>query len=908
MSVLNKLFGDPNARVIRSFEQVVTATNGLGPEIQRLDDDALQRRFLALRATAGGSVEKLNNVLPESFALTREAATRAIGQRHYDVQLIGGITLHQGKIAEMKTGEGKTLVATLPLALNALVGNGAHLVTVNDYLAKRDTGWMGRIYELLGLSCAAIVHEQAFRFDSSYTDEQTSDPLLRHLRPISRSEAYRADITYGTNNEFGFDYLRDNMVSDRSQLVQRGLFYAIVDEVDSILIDEARTPLIISAPVERAADEYRRVDSAVKNLKENEDYKVDEKLKSVYLTDSGTNNLESMLGIANLYSNARSDLLNIINQSLKANSSLFQRDKQYVVRDGEIVIVDEFTGRLMMGRRYSEGLHQAIEAKESVDIKQESQTLATITFQNLFRMYGKLAGMTGTAATEAEELHKIYKLDVVVIPTNRPMVRRDAVDRVYKNERGKFMAVVADIRERHERGQPILAGTISIAKNEVLASLLEQEGIPYQMLNAKNHEREAATIAQAGKKGTVTIATNMAGRGVDIILGGNPPDEKEQREVRELGGLHVIGTERHESRRIDLQLRGRSGRQGDPGSSQFFVSMEDDLMRVFGSDRMKGLMDRLGVPDDMPIENRMVSRSIESAQKKVEGHNFDIRKHLVEYDDVMNKHREVIYRKRLEVLSAPVNDVAQLVEGIVEQEIETMVSFHVSGDSVDGRNLDGLYDAMNAIFPFPADARWELRRYDDPSTPSQRPVAYRERIIQHLTGVATSELRRIEQSLKDRELYLNVVRSVILRTIDALWIEHLDLMEHLREGIGLRGYGQREPLVEYKREAFGLFTQLINSINQQIASTVFKIIPALPQQRSPMESDQRIMSAPAKTMHDESTDPSSRINARSQPLTAAHELEKVGRNDPCPCGSGKKFKRCFLANDPSCKLRTGQRR
>jgi len=905
MSFIHKLFGDSNARVVQKFAPTIVAINALSGTVSSLTDEQLKEKAASLRKQIGGSIEQLEGALVESFALTREASTRAIGQRHYDVQLVGGIVLHQGQIAEMKTGEGKTLVATLPLVLNALVGNGAHLVTVNDYLAKRDAGWMGSIYDRLGLTCAAIVHEAAFQYDHDYINEETNDPLLKHLRPVTRSEAYRADITYGTNNEFGFDYLRDNMVADPQQLVQRPLFYAIVDEVDSILIDEARTPLIISAPVELPADQYRRIDSFVKQLADNRDYKVDEKLRSVFLTEEGISSMERMLGIKNIYASGGGDLLNIINQALKANSKLFERDKQYVVRDGEIVIVDEFTGRMMFGRRYSEGLHQAIEAKENVEIKQESQTLATITFQNLFRMYKKLSGMTGTAATEAEEFHKIYTLDVVTIPTNKPMIRLDAQDKVYKTEEGKFMAVVRDIKERYGKGQPVLAGTISIAKNEVLSSMLEREGIPHEVLNAKNHEREAAIIAQAGRKGAVTIATNMAGRGVDIILGGNPPVPAEQEEVRRFGGLHVIGTERHESRRIDLQLRGRSGRQGDPGSSQFFVSMEDDLMRIFGSDRMKNLMDKLGVPDDMPIENAMVSRSIESAQKKVEGHNFDIRKHLVEYDDIMNKHREVIYRKRLDVLMAKPDEIHDLALGIIGQEIETVISFHTAGEQPSSWNLKEMYDAASAILPITDEQRLTFDKIPEHGDGQDTGLAARDNIIHYLTTLAEHAFSSLGASINDEALTTQVIRSVMLRAIDALWIEHLDLMDHLREGIGLRGYGQREPLVEYKREAYSLFTQLINSINLQIATTIFKIGHIRAPEQTPMASRTIIESAPAKTMGDE---PPTGINGAA-PQTmkvpsggSMPQLEKVGRNDPCPCGSGKKFKKCYLARDPGCTL------
>lgn len=903
MSILTRVFGDANARVVKSYEPLVQQIGGFEASLSSLNDDELKKRVTDIRNKIDGQGDRVDGHLAEVFALTREAAKRAIGQRHFDVQLIGGIVLHEGKIAEMKTGEGKTLVATLPLSLNALAGKGAHLITVNDYLAKRDTGWMGAVYHRLGLSCAAIVHEAAFLYDPAFTNEQTIDPLLKHLRQISRHEAYRADITYGTNNEFGFDYLRDNMAPDVSQLVQRDLFYAIVDEVDSILIDEARTPLIISAPVERSADEYRKVDGMVKQLVEEDEFKVDEKMHSAYLTEQGIAKMERLLGVENIYAAAGPDLINIINQALKANSKLFERDKQYVVREGEIVIVDEFTGRLMFGRRYSEGLHQAIEAKEGVEVKQESQTLATITFQNLFRMYQKLAGMTGTAATEAEEFHKIYDLDVVIIPTNRPLVRRDSEDSVYKNELGKFTAVVREIRKRYELGQPVLCGTISIAKNEVLSEMLTREGIPHEVLNAKNHEREAQIIAQAGKKAGVTIATNMAGRGVDIILGGNPPDPKEQQQVKDLGGVHVIGTERHESRRIDLQLRGRSGRQGDPGSSQFFVSMEDDLMRIFGSDRMKRIMDRLGVPDDMPLENRLVSKSIESAQQKVEGHNFDIRKHLVEYDDVMNKHREVIYRKRKEMLVANLEQLRELALGTIEQEIESLVSLHTSGESVRAWDLNTLYDVVGTLFALSPDERKPIEGFTAESS-QHGEAGTRNAIVEYLDGLAAKRLQELEASINDPLLFTRLVRSVVLRVIDSLWIEHLDLMERLREGIGLRGYGQREPLVEYKREAYQLFTQLMNSIHEHVALNIFKISQIRMPERTPMQTSRVTESAPAKTMDEQSGGrlavPSEMRNSDGQ---SPVDLNKIGRNDVCPCGSGKKFKKCYLANDPNCLLR-----
>ncbi|MBI4090332.1 MAG: preprotein translocase subunit SecA [Candidatus Kerfeldbacteria bacterium] len=900
MTILSKLFGDANARYLKQLEPLVDDINRRETDVRTLSDDQLRQRMTELRRTVGGERRRLDGVLVEVFAITREAARRTIGQRHYDVQLVGGLVLHQGKIAEMRTGEGKTLVATLPLTLNALASKGTHLVTVNDYLAKRDAGWMGAVYHALGLSCAAIVHEAAFQYDPTFENQTSVDPLLRHLRPISRAEAYRSDITYGTNNEFGFDYLRDNMAPEPEWLVQRELFFSIVDEVDSILIDEARTPLIISAPVEHSAEEYRRIDGLVRQLQEEQDYKVDEKQRTVFLTEAGIAALERQLGVPNLYASGSGDQLNVINQALRANSRLFQRDKQYVVRDGEVVIVDEFTGRLMFGRRYSEGLHQAIEAKEGVEVKQESQTLATVTFQNLFRMYRKLAGMTGTAATEAEEFHEIYNLDVVVVPTHRPMVRRDHEDSVYKNELGKFTAVVKDIRHRHQAGQPVLVGTISIAKNELLSAMLEREGVAHQVMNAKNHEREAQIIAQAGRRGAVTIATNMAGRGVDIILGGNPPDPAEHQRVLSLGGLHVIGTERHESRRIDLQLRGRAGRQGDPGSSQFYVSMEDDLMRIFGSDRMKRLMDRLGIPDDMPIENRMVSRSIESAQKKVEGHNFDIRKHLVEYDDVMNKHREVIYRKRREVLFAESDTILQLATDILTEAAERAVAFHTGHDEPSRWNLDELYDGLSGAMQRPWPIRRGIQEFSQAVPAGPGVAAVRSALTEFVSQQLRAQLDVLEKTFGDRQRFANFLRTVVLRSIDSLWIEHLDLMERLREGIGLRGYGQREPLVEYKREAYQLFTQLLSAINSHAAQSIFALAAAQSVAASPIAGRRLTTSGPAKTMSDSGPVAS---GGQSEPEAAPSTIRDVGRNDPCPCGSGKKFKKCYLANDPGCKLR-----
>ena len=653
MNLLNILFGDPNEKIIKSIRTEVAKINSFESSIKALSAEDLKKKTTEFKERIAKG-ETLESILPEAFAVVREASFRILGQRHYDVQLIGGIVLHRGQIAEMKTGEGKTLVATLPLYLNALAGKGVHLITVNDYLARVGAGWMASVFHSLDLTTSVIVHEAAYTYDPEYTDDTQYDERLKHFKPLSRQEAYLCDITYGTNNEFGFDYLRDNMVYSIDQAVQRGLHYAIVDEIDSILIDEARTPLIISSPAEESTDKYFKFAEFASRLVENEDYNVDEKLRAATFSESGVAKMEKWLGVENGYVRGGSKDVHHGEQALKAKA-LFKRDKDYVVKDGEIIIVDEFTGRMMPGRRYSEGLHQAIEAKEGVTVQKESQTMATITFQNLFRMYTKLSGMTGTALTEAEEFHKIYKLETIVIPTNQPNIRKDANDFIYRTEEDKYQAVIRDIKEKNKLGQPILVGTISIEKNEVLAAMMELEGLHPQMLNAKNHQKEAEIISQAGRLGAITLATNMAGRGVDILLGGNPDQDdqeaiekaKEEREkVRALGGLHVIGTERHESRRIDNQLRGRAGRQGDPGSSQFYISTEDDLMRIFGGDRMKNLMKTLKIPADMPIENKMISNSIEGAQKKVEGNNFDQRKHLVEYDDVINKHREAIYRRR----------------------------------------------------------------------------------------------------------------------------------------------------------------------------------------------------------------------------------------------------------------------
>ena len=830
-----------------------------------------------------------------------------LGQRHFDVQLVGGIVLHQGQIAEMRTGEGKTLTATSPVYLNALPGKGVHVVTVNDYLARRDTIWMGKVYHALGLTVGCINHEMAYVYDPAVTNEDAS---LMNLRLVPRVEAYRADITYGTNNEFGFDYLRDNMVWREEQMVQRDLNYTIVDEVDSILIDEARTPLIISAPAEEATDKYYDAARFVATIQENTDYNVDEKLRAATFTEDGITKAEQFFNLKNLYAEGGYDMIHILESALKART-LFIRDKQYVVKDGEVIIVDEFTGRMMPGRRYSEGLHQAIEAKENVKIQRESLTLATITFQNYFRLYKKLSGMTGTAATEAEEFSKIYNLEVTTIPTHRPMVRNDMGDKVYKSEMGKFQAVVKHIKELHEAGQPVLVGTISIEKNEVLGELLQREGIPHEILNAKNHAREAQIIAQAGRKGAVTIATNMAGRGVDIILGGNPPEAGEAEFVKKAGGLFVLGTERHESRRIDNQLRGRAGRQGDEGESQFYVSLEDDLMRIFGGDRVKNLMEKLGLPEDMPIENKMVSRSIEQAQKKVEGNNFDIRKHLVEYDDVLNKQREAIYARRRAILKAAVANPAELktqVQAIIEEEIAQMVAFHTALEDESKWNLEEIYEAIHSMYPVPKEVRKKLDEIENQAGDASADAVARDKIINYLISLAHKFYDEVEKAItaQARQLAIPTADSIMreaekslsLRAIDNLWVKHLTTMDYLRGSIGLQSYGQRDPLVEYKRQAFRMYKDLLASIRREVAYNIFKV--GVSQQAVQAATPRRQMQeqGPAKTQAEAKSVFSSAVSSTGGPVMAKPRDEtghKVGRNDPCPCGSGKKYKKCHGA-------------
>ena len=825
----------------------IAKINELEKRVSKLTDAELKEESLQIKKEAGEGKD-LEDLLPQAFALVRETAVRTLHQRHFDVQLWGGMVLHQGAIVEMATGEGKTLAATAPAYLNALTGKGVHIITVNDYLAKRDTAWMGQIYHFLGLRVACLVHEGALMYDPSHIapkDDELRDAtggfLVQQdfLKPVSRREAYGADIIYGTNHEFGFDYLRDNMVYHEGDQAQRELNYAIIDEVDSILIDEARTPLIISTPDVGSSDYYKLFAGAVGRLDAKEDYVVDEKLRAVEITDSGIDKIEKTTGIKDIFSVENMRLVHYLEASLKAGA-LFARDKDYVVREGEIVIVDQFTGRLMFGRRYSAGLHQAIEAKEGVTVKEESRTFAQITIQNYFRLYKKLAGMTGTAQTSAEEFHKVYNLEVVSIPTNKPMIREDVPDVIYKNLKAKYDAVVKDIKKRQEAGQPVLVGTVSIEKNEILSKLFHGAGIRHEILNAKNHEREAAIIAQAGRPGAVTVATNMAGRGVDIILGGNPPDPGEAEKIKELGGLHLLGTERHEARRIDNQLRGRSGRQGDPGSSQFFLSLEDDLLRIFGGDRLKGLMERFDVPEDMPIENKMVSRAIGQAQGKVEGFNFDIRKHLLEYDDVLNKQRLAFYNKRQSILEAvrPVleGETRKLKDsGKIREILRGAIVGHL--DKVGEANID---------------------------------VEERKKLLGEI-GIEVDEkanLGNAKEWAEKRiatfhENFIEAVGRQLLVILDFLWMNNLEDIEALVESVRIRAYGQKDPLVEYRRESRILFDKMEVNFEEWIFSNLFRI------EAVPQEQVRQVAVA--------TNDP---------------KFKDVGRNDPCPCGSGKKFKKC----------------
>ncbi len=838
-NLLKKMFGTQNERVLERIEPIVARVNALEPQISALPDGRLAAQTAEFRQRVGNG-EPLEMLLPEVFATVREVSRRVLSMRHFDVQLVGGVILHEGKIAEMRTGEGKTLVATLPIVLNALTGRGVHLVTVNDYLARRDAEWMGAIYKFLGLSVGVIVHG---------------------MDDTERQASYRCDITYGTNNEYGFDYLRDNMKFRLEDMVQRELHYAIVDEVDSILIDEARTPLIISGPAEEATDKYVRVNSIIGYMKKDADYKVDEKARSVLLTeDLGIPKVERLIGVDNLYDPRNIEILHHVNQALKAHV-LFKRDVDYMVKDGEVVIVDEFTGRLMPGRRWSDGLHQAVEAKEGVKIENENQTLATITFQNYFRMFEKLAGMTGTADTEAVEFKQIYNLDVVVIPTNQPMIREDNGDQIYRTEGEKFQAVLEEVKRLYEEKRPVLVGTVSIEKSERLSALLSRHGIPQNVLNAKHHEKEAQIIAEAGQPGKVTIATNMAGRGVDIKLGEG---------VVEKGGLHIIGTERHESRRVDNQLRGRAGRQGDPGSSRFYLSLEDDLLRIFGSDRIAPIMSKLGMEEGEPIEHNLINKAVENAQKKVEAHNFDIRKHLLEYDDVMNKQRTVIYDMREDVLSG--EDLRDMVMEMVGEVAEELVGrFSDAKEYPEQWELSALGDATYAQFGYRSDIPKE-----------EVPGLQQEGLAGRIREGAISAYERKEKEYgADAMRYLE--RMFLLSTIDAQWKDHLLSMDHLKEGIGLRGYAQKDPLKEYQREGFDMFSDLVFRIKEESLKRLFHV-------KVQREEEGKAAALPPIAPR--------RVNlshgdlSRAGQTTQRHAKKKVGRNDPCPCGSGKKYKKC----------------
>ena len=866
LTSVSKIFGDSNEKELKRLRPVVEQINALEPEYERLSDSELRDKTDEFRAAAADGFS-LDDLMPEVFATVREAAKRVLGQRHFDVQLIGGAILHQGKIAEMRTGEGKTLVATLAAYLNALKGEGVHVVTVNDYLAKRDAQWMGAVYHELGLSVACLQHETAYLYDPS---AEADDERIEKLRPIQRREAYEADITYGTNSEFGFDYLRDNMVVEATDRVQRPLNYAVVDEVDNILIDEARTPLIISGRTGSSAEQYSTFARLIPSLREEEDYTIDEKLRGVALTQSGIAKMEQRLDVSNMYDPANYLLTHYVDNALKAHV-IYKRDVDYVVKDGELVLVDEFTGRLMFGRRLSDGLHQAIEAKEGVEVRAETVTLATITIQNYFRLYEKLAGMTGTAVTEAEEFHKIYGLEVMVVPTHMPMIRTDENDLIYKTQDAKFEAVAQEIEAAQKEGRPVLVGTVSIESSERLSGILTRKGVRHEVLNAKQHEREASIIEQAGKPGAVTVATNMAGRGTDIVLGGSSNGDgdwqAEHDRVVALGGLYIIGTERHEARRIDNQLRGRAGRQGDPGGSRFYISLDDDLMRRFGGDRVRGLMGMM--PDDVPFENKVITWSIQNAQTKVEGHNFDIRKRLIDYDDVVNKHREQIYGDRGKIMDGA--DLKSNLEGLVHIEVETAIDSHLQGEDSEQWDPDGLLTTLTSIFPLPANLTSQAVRQWSRAEVKETVFKYANDLYEQVESVVTPETMRVLE------------RMVMLRTIDTHWVEHLTSMENMRQGIGLQGVAQIDPLVAYKREGIQMFEDLKSRIQNTLARNVYHAAMAQNQAKQQQQ-------APPMTV----------VASREQKAMAAAVgnrgavavSSKVGRNDPCPCGSGKKYKRC----------------
>lgn len=904
VNIFGKLF-DSNEKELQRLRTRVTAINDLDAEVRLLKDEDFQRKTNELREQLSGD-RTIDDVLPYAFALVREAARRTIGQRHYDVQLMSAIVLHEGKVSEQKTGEGKTLSATPALYLNALTGHGVHLVTVNDYLARRDAGWMGPVYRMLGVSVSAMINGQSFLYDPEFTDNTAKDWRLMHLKPVTRKEAYAADITYGINSEYGFDYLRDNMVSQVDQLVQRGFHFAVVDEVDSVLIDEARTPHIISAPDTEPTAKYYDYAKLVTKLERDSDYQVDEKLRTTHLTDKGILKVEKTLGINNIYEQDF-DTVHHIEAALKAKA-LFHREREYIVKDNEVVIVDEFTGRLLAGRRFSEGLHQAIEAKEGVPIQRESKTLATVSLQNYFRQYQKLAGMTGTASTEAEEFHKIYNMDVVVIPTHNPMVRVDHPDAVYQTPRAKYAAIANEVAECYKRGQPVLVGTTSIDKNEIVSKLLTHKGIPHQVLNAKNHTNEAMIISEAGKKSAVTVATNMAGRGVDIILGGNKREqwefdsEKEYRKhvaeweashqaVLEAGGLHVIGSERHESRRIDNQLRGRAGRQGDPGSSRFYVSLQDDIMRLFGGDQVAKLMTFFKLPEDVPLEHNMVTRAIQQAQSKVEGFHFDARKHLVEYDDVLNRQREIIYRRRRKMLEG--ENQKERILRYVDEHLARVVSIHAGEHGqIDHEKILAEFVAM---VPFDEASQAQMMKQL-----LQRHTT--DEITEYLTLLAHDLYEQREKAVSP-EVVRQIEQWVGLTVVDSFWMEHLTAIEDLREGIGLRGYGQRDPLVEYKNEAFTMFERLVGSIESEIVNRIYKVkIQLSPEQMRQIQEQSKLQelarrsrtnagSAP-KSLREEVAGPQAPEAPSREKAEPIVNTGKLSRNDPCWCGSGKKWKRC----------------
>ncbi len=835
MSIFGKLFGDESSKTLKSIEPIVEKINSLESAISVLSDEQLKEKTLEFKKRLSEG-ETLDDLLPEAFAVVREVSKRSHNERHFDVQLMGGIILHQGKIAEMRTGEGKTLVATLPAYLNALTGLGVHIVTVNDYLSRRDAVWMGEIYNRLGISVGVINHDESFIYDPTHTeldkerDEKGSFHVVSEfLRPVSRREAYEADITYGTNNEFGFDYLRDNIEYEEARLRQREPNFAIVDEIDSILIDEARTPLIISAPTTDSDELYKKFADIAKKLEAGEHYTIDEKFKTIALTDSGITRAEELLGVENIYTEKGIKYVHHLETAVRAQAH-FHKDKEYVVKDGEIIIVDEFTGRLQPGRRWSEGLHQAIEAKEHVPIQKESKTFASITFQNYFRLYKKLAGMTGTAMTSSEEFYKVYGLHVVAVPTNRQSKRKDQNDLIFKTEAGKFTSIAREVKARHDKGQPVLIGTVSIEKNEMLSQFLKTYGIPHEVLNAKNHSREGEIIAQAGKVGAVTIATNMAGRGVDVKLGGNPATPENYEKVKNLGGLFVLGTERHDARRIDNQLRGRSGRQGDPGETQFFVSLDDHLMRVFGGDSIKNMMGRLGIKEDEPIENRLITKSLEGAQEKIEGFNFDARKHVLEFDDVLNFQRKIFYSRRREILL-------------------------------------GNHEKIKSY------------------------------VVELLADAPEEEKEKIENKLKDASNgFLETLRRVILQTMDMFWIEHLEVMDYMRSSVNLRAYGQRDPLVEYKREGLQLFKTMEFSIGQEI----LKLIPQI-------EENKNFKTEEVKLTEGREGDLGPKAENSAGQIISSQKKSEVGRNDPCPCGSGKKYKNCGLIGTEEHKKRMGEK-